>query len=681
MGRRRPTLPVVRPAVRVVVTPRRYVDRVDADALLDGLTAAQRAAVVSESSPLCVLAGAGSGKTRVLTRRIAYRVAAEQAAADHVLALTFTRKAAGELRARLGRLGVAAPVAAGTFHGVAYAQLREWFADHERRVPVLLDRKSRLLGPLVARLGEGLPDRRTVVAVEAEISWAQARGLSPGAYPRAAVAAGRRTPLDPEVVAELFVAYEADKRRRGVLDLDDLLGRCGTLLETDRAFAERQQWRWRHFFVDEYQDLNPAHDRLLRGWLGDRLDLCVVGDPHQSIYGWNGAEPALLTDFRSRYPTASVLELADNFRSSPEIVAAAGAVLGQRGQPVPTADNGPLPTVTSYEDAEAEAAGLAERLRDRHLPGSPWSHQAVLARTNAQLDVIAVALEAAGVPHRHRVRRGSTAGALLADLPPARPARALRSELRVAAVAAGDEDPVLAAELERTMQALAEYLDLDPSGTVAGFTGWLRSSSPGDAPAEDDAVVLTTFHRAKGLEWPIVFVAGLEDGLVPLSSAGQRAALAEERRLLYVAMTRAQRQLHCSWARQRSPGPTIAGAGARERAPSPFLAPVQMVLAAMATDRVPVDPRPRLRLLRARLGPPSPDRALFDTLTRWRATAARAAGVTPAAILRDEALQAVASARPRSLDALAGLPGFGPMAARRWAPVLLDAVSRHAAAG
>jgi DNA helicase-2/ATP-dependent DNA helicase PcrA len=654
---------------------------VDADALLDDLTVAQRAAVVSEATPLCVLAGAGSGKTRVLTRRIAYRVASERASADHVLALTFTRKAAGELRTRLTRLGVPAPVAAGTFHGVAFAQLRQWSADRGQRAPVLLQRKSRLLGPLVARrLGEGPSDRRLVIALEAEISWAQARGLPADAYAPAAAAAGRRSAIAPEAVTELFTAYEVEKRRRGVLDLDDLLGRCASLLETDHAFADRQRWRWRHFFVDEYQDLNPAHDRLLRGWLGNRLDLCAVGDPHQSIYGWNGAEPSLLTDFRAQYPTASVLELADNFRSSPEIVAVAGAVLGQRGRPAAAGDPGPLPTVTVYDDGEAEATGLAQRVRRHHLPGAPWSHQAVLARTNGQLDVIAAALEAAGVPCRHRDRRASAADTVLAGLPTAGPARSIVADLRVAVAAAVGEDALLAAQLEGALEAVGEYLDLDPSGTVAGFTGWLRSSATADGPAEGDGVVLSTFHRAKGLEWPIVFLVGLEDGLVPLLSSGGRAALSEERRLLYVAMTRAERELHCSWARRRAVARPGIGVETMERAPSPFLAPVQMVLAALDGERSPLDPRPRLQLLRSRLAP-SPDQVLFDTLTRWRATAARAAGVAPAAILRDDTLHAVASTKPITLDALAGLPGFGPISARRWGPLLLDAVSRHAAAG
>jgi DNA helicase-2/ATP-dependent DNA helicase PcrA len=304
----------------------------------------------------------------------------------------------------------------------------------------------------------------------------------------------------------------------------------------------------------------------------------------------------------------------------------------------------------------------------------------VLARTNSQLDALAVALDAAGVPHRHRRRGASSADTIVAGFPSAAPARALAAELRVAAGGAGVDDPVMAADTERVLQAVGEYLDLDPQATVAAFTGWLRSSSLLDGPAEGDGVVLSTFHRAKGLEWPIVFIAGLEDGLVPLTSSGGRTALAEERRLLYVAMTRAEHELHCSWARRRAAARPGSGVERAARLPSPFLAPVQMVLAALTDQRAPVDPRPQLRLLRARFAPPSPDQVLLETLTRWRATAARAAGVTPGAILRDEALRAVATARPDTVDALAALLGFGPITARTWGPVLLDAVGRHAAA-
>ena len=667
----------------------------DADALLDGLTPAQRAAVVSDATPLCIQAGAGSGKTRVLTRRIAYRIATGTAEADHVLAVTFTRKAAGALRRRLRDCGVTGPVAAGTIHGVAFAQLRQWYADRQAHPPALLADKARVLGPLF-----GTSDRRLLARLEAEISWAQARCIDPASYSRAAAEAARRPPVDGSTIADLFARYEADKRRRRVLDLDDLLARCALALETDPDFARGQRWRWRHFFVDEYQDLSPSHERLLAAWTGGRLDLCVVGDPQQSIYGWNGADPSLLIGFTDRYPTSTVLRLTANFRSTPEILAVADAALagspaaeGLAGSDAPN-DPGPVPTVQAYASDEDEAAGIVRQLRDGHRPGVAWAHFAVLARTNAQLGIISLALASAAIPHEHRgdrARTASAAGALLVDYRASMPARSVAIELRL------DHDEEVAArregeaeapkptgprgEVERVTDALSEYLDLDAAGTVGGFLTWLRSSATGDdQPDRDDVVSLCTFHRAKGLEWPVVFVAGLADGIVPLSVGGGADQRAEERRLLYVALTRARYELHCSWARRGT-----QGGRAIERAPSPLLGSLQLAVTALTSARQPIDPRPRLRLLRAaseRSGDGAPagcsGQDLLDDLRRWRAGAARAAGVSPAAVLRDETLVAVAATRPSSHDALAALPGFGPVAARRWGPVLLDAVARHA---
>src|SRR5438445_4235864 len=260
--------------------------------LFDGLNPSQREAGATDAEPLCILAGAGSGRTRVLTRRIAYRVAEGTADARHVVALTFTRKAAGELSGRLAALGVRDDVVAGTFHAIAYAQLRRRWADRGERPPALLDRKLRLLGPL-------LPRRRPAAVqaadLAAEIEWAQARLIGPRDYEPAAELAGRRPPIPGSAMADLYERYGAEKRRRGLVDFDDLLLRCADALATDAEFAAAQRWRFRHLFVDEFQDVNPAQHQLLAGWLGNRADLCVVGDPDQAIYAWNGADAGYLT--------------------------------------------------------------------------------------------------------------------------------------------------------------------------------------------------------------------------------------------------------------------------------------------------------------------------------------------------------------------------------------------------
>src|SRR5438309_1664402 len=298
------------------------------DELLHGLNEAQRRAVTTDAAPLCILAGAGSGKTRVLTRRIAWRIANGTADPRHVLALTFTRKAAGELSGRLSALGVRDQVAAGTFHAIAYAQLRRRWADRGERPPTLVDRKVRLLAPLLAGHRSAAVQPADLAT---EIEWAKARFVGPAHYEAEAGAAGRKPALPLGVMASLYERYEEEKRRRGVVDFDDLLLLCARALETDETFAASQRWRFRHLFVDEFQDVNPVQFRLLDGWRGDGHDLCVVGDPNQAIFGWNGADPRYLTGFANRYPGAEVVRLDDNYRSSPQILAVADAVLNGSG--------------------------------------------------------------------------------------------------------------------------------------------------------------------------------------------------------------------------------------------------------------------------------------------------------------------------------------------------------------
>ncbi|MEA3078566.1 MAG: ATP-dependent helicase UvrD/PcrA, partial [Actinomycetota bacterium] len=294
--------------------------------LLAGLNAAQHDAVTTGAAPLCILAGAGSGKTRVLTRRIAYRVHEGTADAEHVLALTFTRKAAGELRSRLGQLGVRGQVVAGTFHAVAYAQLRRRWADRGEQAPALLDRKVRIIAPL---LGRPRPGTAAVQAadVAGEIEWAKARMVPPSQYEVEAERAGRTPPLSPAEMASIYERYEAEKKKRGRVDFDYMLARCAHALDTDEEFAATQRWRFRHLFVDEFQDVNPVQFSLLKGWLGDRPDLCVVGDPNQAIYSWNGADPTLITKLATRIPGTETVTLEHNYRSTPQVVATANRIL------------------------------------------------------------------------------------------------------------------------------------------------------------------------------------------------------------------------------------------------------------------------------------------------------------------------------------------------------------------
>src|SRR5439155_15325814 len=326
--------------------------------------------------------------TRVLTRRIAWRVLSGTTDPRHVLALTFTRKAAGQLRSRLGKLGVRDGVAAGTFHAIAYAQLRQRWADTGESAPQLLERKVGFLRRLVGRT---LDPTIQLIDLAAEIEWAKARLITPERYEATALAAGRTPPIPAGAMASLYERYETEKSRRGVVDFDDLLVRCGTLLRDDTAFAAAQRWRFRHLFVDEYQDVNPAQAALLEGWRGTSDDLCVVGDPNQAIYSWNGADPTYLSAFAQREPGATVIRLEDNFRSSPQVLTVASVVLaagGVRAELRPHRPNGPLPSIRSFANERDEARAVARAARGKHRPGTAWSRIAVLARTNAQLVVL-----------------------------------------------------------------------------------------------------------------------------------------------------------------------------------------------------------------------------------------------------------------------------------------------------
>jgi DNA helicase-2/ATP-dependent DNA helicase PcrA len=438
----------------------------------------------------------------------------------------------------------------------------------------------------------GRGDKRSVADLASEIEWAKSRCLRPDALVRAAAFAGRRSSWDPAEVAEIWERYEVHKRRRGVLDFEDLLARCTDQLLSDPEFAASARWRYRHLFVDEYQDVNEAQQRLLRAWLAGNDDLCVVGDPHQAIYSWNGANPKAITNFGEDFPGATVLRLSINYRSTHEVLTVAGAVLGETKAALAggVRPEGPIPTVVSYADETAEAAGVAEGARRAKRPGRSWSQIAVLARTNAQLNTLEAALSARGVPchvasaagllGKPWVQEAVRSAAWAADTPTL---AAWAADLLATVRRPDDHDDEatapnesLADDARLDLTALArmagEYLSEDGAATGAGFQSWLQAAQGRDHdPIRRDAVSLTTFHRAKGLEWAVVFVTGLEDGYVPISHARDPDSLAEERRLLYVACTRAEEELHCSWAAERS-FPTSRPI---PRAPSPWLSAIE----------------------------------------------------------------------------------------------------------
>ncbi|HZA74821.1 MAG TPA: UvrD-helicase domain-containing protein [Acidimicrobiales bacterium] len=701
------------------------------DRLLHDLDEAQRRAVTSPAQPLAILAPAGSGKTRVLTRRIAWRVETGDADASHVLALTFTRKAARELRDRLRYLGLRDAVAAGTFHGVAFAQLRGRWADEGREPPGLLVRKSRLLKDIVGeprggargragQRGQGAP--LTVAQVATEIEWAKARLAGPDGYAEAVAAARRRTPGPPKRIADLYRRYEEVKRRARMVDFDDLLRLCSHHIETDPSFAAAQRWRHRHLFVDEFQDVNPLQLRLLEAWRGDSYDLCVVGDPHQAIYGWNGADAGFLQDFRRLYPPTEVIELVGSYRSTPSILAAAGDVLRAAGVAERTVrarrPDGLAPTLERHASDHDEARAIARAVRDRRGPRAAWSSQAILVRTHGQIPLLAQALRQAGIPHRvrgsdtlldHRAVREALDLLRRAD----GPLGAHLPDLAALALAAppdeaGEDDGATGthddgsaardrAELDLVVELAHDHLRLDSGATTTGFLTWLTATfSAEGGDGWGDAVTLATFHAAKGLEWPVVHLAGLEDGFVPIAHARTAAERAEEARLLYVAMTRAEDELRGSWAAHRTFGdraserrltPWLAGLAERGRAPAPPAewseppADWRQRLAGLKGDLAGANtsPAPPARAavgaeVMSRAGRPATAEALHALLA-WREEQARAARVEPVALVDDHLLEAIAEARPSTTDELAAIPGMGPLLAGRIGPGLLAALS------
>jgi DNA helicase-2/ATP-dependent DNA helicase PcrA len=660
--------------------------------MLADLDDSQRHAVTVDAAPLLILAPAGSGKTRVLTHRIAHRITAGTATPAYVLALTFTRKAAGELSERLGRLGVDGTVTAGTFHAIALAQLRRRLGEQGREMPAVLERKGRVLGPLVG--GRGAATAVTVQEVAAEIEWAKARLVTPDRYAEAADRAGRRLPRPVAELVELYERYEQQKRRRGLVDFDDLIWWCASEIARDPEFAASQRHRFRHLFVDEFQDVSAAQWRLVLAWLGDRRDLCVVGDDAQAIYGFAGADSRYIRRFDSVLPGTVTVRLAYNYRSTPQVVAASNAVLGrsagvERPMPVAVRDDGPIPTVSPFADERSEAHGVARALTEARARGVPWREMAVLYRVNAQSVAFEQACARTGVPYRvagaaRFVDRPEVAALLdaLAAADRQTPGRPLVDHLVDLAELAEQAD---GSSEERREHADAlgrlgrDYVTAEAGGgSVAGFVAWLRTALHGDDGPAGDVVELLTFHRAKGLEWDAVWVTGLESGLVPISHARDAASVAEERRLLHVALSRAARELHLTWAAQR----TFSGRPAR-RKPSAYL---DLVLAACRPgphDRV-ADPNAGLAQARAvarsvQADDAPYDRELFSALREWRRAEALAHGLPAFTIFHDATLRAIAASVPTTSSELLAVPGIGPTKLDRYGERVLELVADHAA--
>jgi DNA helicase II / ATP-dependent DNA helicase PcrA len=555
------------------------------EALLAGLDPEQRQVALAARGPVCVLAGAGTGKTRAITYRIAYAALSGTVDPAHVLALTFTVRAAGELRGRLRQLGVG-QVRASTFHAAALRQLNYfWPRVVGGRPPQLVDSKAGLVREAAKRALVRLDGTPGALAdTAAEIEWAKVIQVRPDGYPAAAAVAGRSAVAGADNLAAVYAAYEELRRERHLIDFESVLELTAAILIDSRAAAGQVHDIFRHFVVDEYQDVNPLQKLLLEAWLGDRDDLCVVGDPNQVIYSFTGATSAYLTGFTAEFPAATVVRLVRDYRSTPQVVAVANQLVRSASPLAAQRPPGPRPVLIEYPDDAAEAAGLAHRVRTLMTAGVPAREIAILVRVNADTERFELALAEAGLPY---VIRGAER---FYDRPVVRQALVL---LRGAArgAAAGDSSDSLpdsvrhvltgigltprppsglrgAASVRENWESLAAIAQLaddmyaaGPEATLADFSAELTMRADlGHAPAID-GVTLASMHAAKGLEWDAVLLPGLVEGLMPIVHARTAEAVEEERRLLYVAVTRAREHLCLSWSSARVPG----GRGGRQR--------------------------------------------------------------------------------------------------------------------
>ena len=532
------------------------------DSILAALDADQRAVAIATRGPVCVIAGAGTGKTRAITHRIAYAAAIGTMDPQKVLALTFTAKAAGEMRARLRTLGVPT-VAARTIHSAALKQLLYfWPSVFGGRTPDLMTTKTGFLTEAINRAGLSsslrATNRELMRDIASEIEWAKVSQVTPVDYVDQVGRRSQKPRVLPEQMVQIYTAYESIKKQELAIDFEDVLLLCAAMLEEEHEVRERVQDQYRYFTIDEYQDISPIQQRLINAWLGTRRDICVVGDPAQTIYSFAGATPVFLNSFTQRFPEAEVIRLTTGYRSTPEITFAANSLLraGTMGQElVAFNSHGSKPMVTGYADEAAEIKGVMGEITQLMSTGTAPQEIAILARTNAQLKGAEKAMLAANIPYQVRNTERFFERREIRDF-----LKQVRQASVIPAEGSGwiDElrslaQPYLTGEAIDGIAALlhlARELEADENFSPKTLRGYLREVEDRvqqNNPPTMPVVTLATLHAAKGLEWERVFLIGASDGQLPLANSAGDVALDEERRLFYVGITRAKADLHISY--------------------------------------------------------------------------------------------------------------------------------------
>jgi DNA helicase-2/ATP-dependent DNA helicase PcrA len=640
------------------------------EGILAPLNDEQRVAATTTRGPVAILAGAGTGKTTTITHRIAFQVATGAFAAGQILAVTFTEKAAGELRARLGRLGVSG-VEARTFHAAALSQLSKGWPTHVgSSLPEILDHKA----PLIASLANSLPPPHRFMPrgeLAGEIEWAKNRLIPPSRYLDELTRTGHEPPIPAEMMHRVYDGYERRKTRAGRIDFEDMLRLAVELFDERPAAGEEVRARLRAFTVDEYQDVNTLQQELLMRWLGGRDDVCVVGDDYQTIYTFTGASPEHLLSFANRYPAATVVRLETNYRSSPQILAVANRLAtnlgGFRKELRPTRGEGPNPTARGLPDPEKEVAFVVSEVQRLIAQRVPAEAIAVIYRINARSEPYEEAFAAAGIPYQVRdgsfLRRPGPRG-VLARLRRATAGTSVRDAILAITDALGfapdadpdaDEEITRQADLARFRSLADEYETAHgDGGSLEGFVAELTERFHTEKSGR--GVQLLTYHRAKGLEFDAVFLPRLLDRELPFRSQRSAADPDEERRLFYVGITRARIHLYLSWPRDP------------KTSPSPFLRELGVISAepirGSRNDRTP----------RAKITAPS-NGPLFDRLKAWRRERASADGVPAYVVFKDATLAEIADRKPTTRGQLADVSGVGPAKLQRYADEVLAVIA------